>query len=171
VARDVAIGPTGRHDLERHPEPPVRVSDITRTVMSGRWKAASVVRRSNRFLSSVALPVSGATMLAYALIGDISTGDHQPIIELDWIDRFTYVLAAIGAVGVVAALVMASKDQERNRHLGAVCLSSIYGIWLGISLRILSSHTYGANIGAGLVLVLFIPITIVMFWGASRLLR
>jgi len=132
---------------------------------------------SIRFFASsfIVIPLLSACLISFQLVGKRDTGDYKPVLDLSAVSSWSSILAVIAVIALLACAVATASIWRRSRILSLVILLSIVdGSFAGLTLRIISAQTYGANIGAGLALstlVILIAITAIFDILALRRVR
>lgn len=96
-------------------------------------------------------------------MGKRDTGDYKPVLDLSVISSWSSILAVIAVIALLACVIATASIWRRSLILLLVVLFSIFnGSFAGLTLRIISAQTYGANIGAGLALSILLILFAIM---------
>ncbi|HWH01724.1 MAG TPA: hypothetical protein VNV66_20950 [Pilimelia sp.] len=133
-------------------------------------------------LSLAALALVLATPIASAwLIGDLTNEEARRLaaegVELDYAirpaslgpvaDRYVGVLACAVAVGALGVLLWATRSRRLDPRWWNVLAPLVAaGVLAGFSWRLMTAGGIGANIGAGLVVVIGGPLLVALLAGA-----
>ena len=111
----------------------------------------------------IAIPLLSACLISFHLVGKRDTGDYKPVLDLSVISSWSSILAVIAVIALLACVIATASIWRRSLILLLVVLFSIFnGSFAGLTLRIISAQTYGANIGAGLALSILLILFAIM---------
>ena len=123
----------------------------------------------------IVIPMLSACLISFHLVGKRDSGDYKPVLDLSAISRWSLILAVIAVIALLACVIATASIWRRSQILLLVVLFSIFnGSFTGLTLRIISAQTYGANIGAGLAtsaLLILIAIMVIFDILALRRVR
>ncbi|WP_433433394.1 hypothetical protein [Nonomuraea sp. CA-141351] len=126
--------------------------------------------------------VLAAPVVVWWLLGDLSAA-APPGTELDhavrppaidpWAERAAGIAAALVAAGTLALLVRASRRRRFDRRWWAALLPALAaGAIAGAGWRVVTAGTLGANIGAGLTILLGGPlVALLLLWALGWSIR
>lgn len=111
----------------------------------------------------IVIPLVSACLISFHLVGKRDTGDYKPVLDLSVISSYSSILAVVAGIALFACVIATASIWRRSPILLLVVLFSIFnGSFAGLTLRIISAQTYGANIGAGLALSILLILFAVM---------
>jgi hypothetical protein len=130
-----------------------------------------VRRRLRRFLAyatTFALgPLVAASLITWWFVGDISErGGYDRVIDLPQTAAAAHVALAIGLVAAAGSIVATTYLIRQNgapqnwRRYSTV--SVLFGVATGYSFRVMSSRTYGSNIGGGGLILLWPALALIL---------
>lgn len=107
------------------------------------------------------LPVISSFAIFFWAFGNRSTGEYQPIIDVQFLDDHSGVVAIFGALFLAldAALVTAAK--ATTAQWSAIGISIATGAWFAFALRLASASVHGANIGGGMAIAASVLVALI----------
>ena len=143
-------------------------------VCIGPWHDVAMVRSKHLALCSAVAIVATSTV-AFWLIGDQSTVGAASRPDYVWRVRVSEGLVRAAGVAasivLIAALLVLRRDRAERRVVHLTVALMAVGIFIAYGARMLTAGVIGANIGAGMFIMLGLPLAAFAVWLAVASFR